>query len=298
MQRVAMQRYRVTPITAQYWRPGEDYIAKIVTAVKDKVGEGDFVVISEKALSTATGNILDESLVEPSWGAKVLAGFWMRYVWVYILGPLSHLRRTTIKHLRNYPPIEGSIHKQVALQHAGPLQALMHGSEGGIDGSNLPYSFVSLPLSNAHQIAEKIHEGLKEKLNENVGVMIVDTDKSYSWRSFHFTPRPNPVKGIKSAGGVLAYVCGRFFRLQRRATPLAIVGVRLDTEEALEIAELANRARGCGAGRTVWDMADTFRVPLAGVSWEMLERIRHKPIVIVRMASKNMLQRESFAKSK
>jgi F420-0:gamma-glutamyl ligase-like protein len=231
------------------------------------------------------GNILDESLIKPSWGAKVLAKFWMRYVWVYILGSLSHLRRRTIGHLRNYPLDEGSAHKQVALQHAGLLQALMHGSEGGIDGSNLPYSYVSLPLSNACQIAEKIHENMRARLNKIVGVMIVDTDKSYSWRNFHFTPRPRPIKGIKSAGGVLAYVCGRFFKLKKRATPLAVVGAQLSIEEALEIAELANRARGCGAGRTVWDMANTFRVPLAGVSWEMLEKIRHRPIVIVRIAS-------------
>jgi F420-0:gamma-glutamyl ligase-like protein len=29
-------------------------------------------------------------------------------------------------------------------------------------------------------------------------------------------------------------------------------------------------------------MAEAFRVSLADVSWEMLETVRHKPIVIVR----------------
>jgi F420-0:gamma-glutamyl ligase-like protein len=50
----------------------------------------------------------------------------------------------------------------------------------------------------------------------------------------------------------------------------------------LRVAEVANRARGFGAGGTVWDMAEAFKVQLSGVSWEMLDTVRHKPIVIVR----------------
>ena len=57
---------------------------------------------------------------------------------------------------------------------------------------------------------------------------------------------------------------------------------RSSAEEALEIAEVANRVRGFGAGRTVWDMAERFGVGLADVSWGMLETVKHKPIVIVR----------------
>jgi F420-0:gamma-glutamyl ligase-like protein len=56
----------------------------------------------------------------------------------------------------------------------------------------------------------------------------------------------------------------------------------MQAEDALEIAEAANRARGSGAGRTVWDMADNFKVGLTEVSWEMLETVKHKPIVILR----------------
>jgi F420-0:gamma-glutamyl ligase-like protein len=56
----------------------------------------------------------------------------------------------------------------------------------------------------------------------------------------------------------------------------------LSAEVALRVAEVANRARGQGAGGTVWDMAKEFGVSLAEVSWEMLETVRHKPIVIVR----------------
>jgi F420-0:gamma-glutamyl ligase-like protein len=72
------------------------------------------------------------------------------------------------------------------------------------------------------------------------------------------------------------------FKLRRRATPIAVAGCKLDAENALEIAEIASRTRGHGAGRTVWDMAEKFKVKLADVTWEMLETVKHKPIVIIR----------------
>jgi F420-0:gamma-glutamyl ligase-like protein len=176
----------------------------------------------------------------------------------------------------------GSRHKQVALQRAGVLQALMFGSEGGIDGSNLPYSYVSLPLKEKKAVAEKIRRQVWTASGKRVLIMVADTDKTYSFRNFHFTPRPDPLRGIHSFGGFAAYVAARMLKLERRATPLAVAGCSMSAEAALRVAELANRARGFGAGRTVWDMAEAFNVPLAGVSWEMLETARHKPIVIVR----------------
>ena len=272
-------------VTTRYWKPGEDYIAQIVEAIENKVDDEDFVAISEKAISTALGNIIDESTVQPSKFARFLAKYWMRFFWPYILGPICHLRKTTVRHLRSYPIKEGSAHKQVALGHGGFLQALMQGSECAIDGSNLPYSYVSLPLKNAQQTAQKIQTQIKSRLDKMVTVAIVDTDKTYSIKGFHFTPRPKPLKGIHSFGGALAYVAGRFFKLEKRATPLAIVGCQLTTEEAIEIAKVANRSRGSGAGRTVWNMAKAFRVPLTGVTWEMLGKVKHRPIVIIRVES-------------
>jgi len=277
-----VNKYKAVAVTTRYWKPREDYLKQIVKAIKNKVEDGDFVTISEKAISTALGNIIDESVVQPSWFARFLAKYWMRFVWPYILGPLCHLRKRTIKRLRAYPIEEGSFHKQVALEHGGFLQALIHGSEGAIDGSNLPYSYVSLPLKNAQQTAQKIQKQIKSKLGKRVTVLIVDTDKTYSLKGFHFTPRPKPLKGIHSFGGFLAYVMGRFFKLEKRATPLAVAGSQITIGEAIEIADIANRSRGSGAGRTVWDMAKTFRVPLTGVTWEMLDKVKHQPIVIVK----------------
>jgi len=281
-----LSKYEALAITTPYWKPGENYLQRITDSIRYKIEDGDIVTISEKAISTALGNLIDEENVKASLFAQFLARYWMRYVWGYILGPLCHLRKRTIYRCREYPVKEGSIHKQVALRCAGFLQTLMHGSEGGIDGSNLPYSYVSLPLKNAHQIAQKIRNHIKSKLRKDVTVMIVDTDKTYSTRGFYFTPRPKPINGIHSFGGFSAYVFGRFFKMKQRATPVAIAGSEMGAEEALEIAKIANRSRGFGAGRTVWDMAEKFNVSLTGVSWEMLDKVEHKPIVIIRPSPK------------
>jgi len=273
-----VNKYEAVAVATRYWRPGENYLKQIVKSIENKIEDGDFVTISEKAISTALGNLLDESVVQSGWLARFMAKYWMRFIWVYILGPICHLRKKTIRHLRAYPIEEGSAHKQVALEHAGLLQALMQGSEGAIDGSNLPYSYVSLPLRNAQQIAQQI----KSKLSKKVTVVIVDTDKTYSLKAFHFTPRPKPIRGIYSFGGFFAYVLGRFFKLKQRATPVVVAGSKIAVEDALEIAKTANRSRGFGAGRTIWDMAKTFGVPPTGVTWEMLDKVKHQPIVIVK----------------
>jgi len=277
-----MTGLKVLAVTTKYWRPGEDYLNEIVKAVKGKIVDDDFVVVSEKAISIALSNIVDECEVKPGLGARWIASFWMRTGWGYFLGPLCHLRQKLLLQLRDYPVKVGSRHKQVALHGAGLLQALMFGSEGGIDGSNLPYSYVSLPLNEAGAVAERIRLLIWAASRKRVLVMVVDTDKTYSFRNLHFTPRPNPVSGIHSFGGFAAYVVGRMFKLERRATPLAVAGCFMSAEVALRVAEVANRARGFGAGRTVWDMAEMFKVSLSDVSWEMLETVRHKPIVIVR----------------
>ena len=144
-----MTKYTALAIATNYWKPNSNYTEKIIIAIESKVEDGDFVVVSEKAISTALGNMVDEGTVKPSLTARVLARFWMRLVWGYPLGILVGFGPRLLKRLRNYPLESGSRHKQVALQYAGFWQALMFGSEGGIDGSNLPYSYVSLPLNNA-----------------------------------------------------------------------------------------------------------------------------------------------------
>jgi F420-0:gamma-glutamyl ligase-like protein len=277
-----MTKYYALAVATKYWKPSENYLSIIIGALEKRVVDGDFVVVSEKALSTALGKIVDESHISPSFNARLISRLWMRLVWGYFLGELCHFGKRLIRRLREYPLETGSRHKQVALQQAGLLQALMWGSEGGVDGSNLPFSYVSLPLNNPYGLAEEIHRQIWRKLKKKVYVIIVDTDKTYSFRNFHFTPRPKPMKGIHSFGGVAAYVIGRMFKLKRRSTPLAVAGGKLQAEEALKIANIADRARGPGSGATVWDMAARFNVAVTGMSWGMLSQITHKPVVVVR----------------
>jgi F420-0:gamma-glutamyl ligase-like protein len=257
----------------------------IAEAVAKKVKDGDFVVVSEKAISTARGNIVEESRVQPGGTAKLLAMLWMPVVWGYFLGILSRFGQRLLHRIRSYPRENGSRHKQVTLEYAGLPQALMFGSEGGIDGSNLPYSLVSLPLQDSQAEAEAIRQRIMQQLGKRVTVVIADTDKTYGFRNFYFTPRPKPMKGINSGGGVVAYVVARALKLKRRPTPLALAGARLPVETALTIANVADKARGPGSGATVWDMAARFKVPATGVSWDMLAQLNHKPIVIVRKAT-------------
>jgi F420-0:gamma-glutamyl ligase-like protein len=277
-----MTEYHALAVATEYWKPGENYLSIIIGALEKRVDDGDFVVVSEKALSTALGKIVDESHISPGFSAKLICRLWMRIIWGYFLGELCHFGKRLIRRLREYPLETGNRHKQVALQQAELLQALMWGSEGGIDGSNLPFSYVSLPLNNPYGLAEEIHQQIGRKLKKKVYVIIVDTDKTYSFRNFHFTPRPKPMKGIHSFGGAAAYVIGRMFKFKRRPTPLAVAGGKLQAEEALKIANIADRARGPGSGATVWDMAARFNVAVTGISWGMLSQMKHKPVVIVR----------------
>ncbi len=281
-----MTKYTTLAITTNYWKPNSNYNDKIINAIENKVENGDFVVVSEKAISTALDNMVDETTVNPSLTAKILARIWMRVVWGYPLGILVGFGPRLLRRLRNYPLESGSRHKQVALQYAGFWQAFMFGSEGGIDGSNLPYSYVSLPLKNTMEIAQKIQKHIQEKLKKNVCVIIADTDKTYKFRSFFFTPRPNPLIGIHSLGASTTFILGRILRLKKSSTPLTAAGCNLLASEALKITNIADKARGPGSGATVWDMAARFHVEVNDVTWEMIEAIRHKPIVIVRKTSK------------
>jgi F420-0:gamma-glutamyl ligase-like protein len=283
-----MTKYKALAAATKYWKPGTDYLSEIVVSVQKRVCNGDFVVVSEKALSTAQNCILDEKYITPSTNAEFISKVWMRIAWGYFLSVTCHFGRKLQQRLRNYPLETGSRHKQVALQQAGLLQALMFGSEGGIDGSNLPFSYVSLPLTNAKILAERIHQEIWNKTGKKVTILVVDTDKTYSFRNFHFTARPNAMKGIQSRGGIIVYLVGRILQLKKRPTPLAAAGSKLQAEEALKIANIADRARGPGSGATVWDMAARFRVSATDVTWSMLNEIEHKPLVIIRRARRQL----------
>ena len=241
----------------------------------------DIVVFSEKAIAVARGRVIDESKVKPSVLARILTIFWIRVVWALLLGRLCHMRKVNLNHLRAYPLHEGAKHKQVCLDQVGFLQSLQPFSEGGIDTTNLPYSLASLPLEHPQQLAEQIRETISKELRKKVTVAIVDSDKTYSQFGIHLASRSTDVRGIVTLG-FFAYLMGRSLRWKARSTPLAWAGRQVNPEYPLRVAGLANQARGHGAGKTAWEMADRFKVGITQVDWKMLQSVEHRPIVIVR----------------
>jgi len=275
-------KIRIKPIRTSYWRPGTDYRREIVEAVRTHVRDGDIVAISEKAVSTAQGNLVDEACVQPGLVARFLAGTWTRGVWGGPLGKLTRLKDKTVENLRNYPGAEGAAHKQTTIWYAGLSQSLRHYSEGGIDASNLPYSYVCLPLREPTETAEEIVQRVKEETEMDVAVMIVDGDTTYTWRSLHMAPRRVHTPGVVHLGGFLTFVIGRTLGLRARQTPVAVAGGYLNPDRALWFASLYHRHSGRGAGRTVWGMAESMGTGLTGVTWEMMDMVHHHPVAIIR----------------
>jgi len=278
-----MQNFKVIPIITRYWRPGHPFIEEVCRTVSPILDDRDIVVFSEKALSVALGYIVDESKVKPRLLAKMLALGWMRIAWGYLLGRLCRMKSTTIQRLRRYPYPEGARHKQVALNRVGLLAALRHGSEGGIDGTNLPFSYVSLPLPNPGRLAEKLAETIKKETGKDVGVVIMDSDKVYRLGPLYLSVRSSAYHLYDF--GFISYLTGRALKLRRWPTPVSAYNVKIGFEELLEILSECEKAMGEGAGLTVWDMAERFRVGVEEVTWEMLDSIEHKPLALVKLGA-------------
>lgn len=273
-------------IRTKYWKPGDDYRKIILHSTSGELQNGDIVAVSEKALAVAQGRLVDESKARPGTLAHILTVFWMRVVWGRLLGRLCRMKKANIARLKAYPLSEGAKHKQVCLEQAGFLQSLRPLSEGGIDTTNLPYSLASLSLESPKRLAEEIRGIIASELGKAVAVVIVDSDKTYSCCGVHFASRATDVEGIVELG-FFAYLIGRAFRWKARSTPLAWAGPVVSPGYALRVAGLTNKARGHGAGRTAWEMAGRFGVGLTEVDWQMLERVEHKPIVILRPRSRD-----------
>jgi len=276
-------KIRIKPIRTSYWRPGTDYGLEIVEAAKPYLKDSDVLAVSEKAVSTAQGNLVDESRVTPGHVARFLAGAWTRNFWGGPLGRLTKLKDKTIENLRGYPAAEGAAHKQTAIWYTGLAQSLRHYSEGGIDASNLPYSYVCLPLWRPMDTAAEIVRRVKEETGKGVTVMIVDGDTTYTWRNLHMAPRRVATRGLMHLGGFISFVIGRALGLRARQTPVAVAGGYLNPDRALWLASLYHRSCGRGAGRTVWGMAETMGTGLTGVTWEMMDSAPHYPVAIIRV---------------
>ena len=275
-------RFKVKVFESCYWIPGYDFEREIISRVSRYAKTGDYLVISEKAISTALGYLVDESKLKPGLSARILARIWIPIFWGYLLGVLCGLKPSTLVKLRNYPYTEGVHHKEAAIRYAGPIAALKHFSEGGLDVNNLPYSYASLPLSRceAQELASRIRMKLANRYGLDVTVVIVDSDHTFSWRSIHLSSRP-AADGIINLS-TLGFIIGSSLRWKARPTPIAISGSYGSLEEILEVCRIADKVMGYGLGRDIWDVSSKLGVPPTGLTWSILMMYTHKPYALIR----------------
>lgn len=268
--------YYIIPIETGYIKPNGSLNPIIEPATK-LIKDGDYLVIAETPISISQGRLIDEAKYKPSLKAKFLAVIWSKYIWGYILGPLLKIKKRTIKNLRKLPK-ETSAHKEVVLQLYGWKHALKPASEAGIDLSNAPGTSVSLLPENPEEVAKS----LKNKINKDITVMIIDTDATYMKNGHYFTGLPIAIDGIEANKGVIGYVKGQLSE-NMGSTPLGC-SRKISVEEGLKIANIAEEYQKSldTAMPTIHSVKSVLNVDGGVVTVEDLDSITHTPAVILR----------------
>lgn len=271
-----IDNYYVIPIETGYIKPNGSLNPIIEPATK-LMKDGDYLVIAETPISVSQGRLVDEAKYKPSLKAKFLAVIWSKYIWGYILGPLLKIKKRTIKNLRKLPK-ETSAHKEVVLQLYGWKHALKPASEAGIDLSNAPGTSVSLLPENPEEVAKS----LKNKINKDITVMIIDTDATYMKNGHYFTGLPIAIDGIEANKGVIGYVKGQLSE-NMGSTPLGC-SRKISVEEGLKMANIAEEYQKSldTAMPTIHSVKSVLNVDGGVVTVEDLDSITHTPAVILR----------------
>jgi len=270
------------------WFPGlgvEGVVETVSKLFGDSLRDGDIVVFSEKALSVALGFIYDESRVplDPLTRAGAeLANF----VWCDVLNRI--LKSRTISSVCSFDLELLAKHKRLALAVGGLKHFLKPLSEAGIDASNLPYAYVSLPLPRADKVAEELRWKIRRRTGQAVGVLIVDTDRTFRPRGFYgiaFSTRRSYIRGVVDLG-FAAYAIGRLLRRYFIAypTPVAYSGPDMSLIWILRVAHVGHRALMGGAGGNLAEMLRALgRVNPLEITWRDLAKVKHRPVAIVRL---------------
>ena len=268
--------YLVIPIETNYIKP-DDNLDSIIKPAKELIKDGDYLVIAETPIAVSQNRLIDESEYIPSLTAKFLTVVWSKYLWGYILGPLLKIKKRTIRNLRRLPK-ETMAHKEVVLQLYGLKHALKPASEAGIDLSNAPGTFVSLLPENP----EKVTEEIKEELEKDVCVMIIDTDATYMKKGKYFTGLPVAIDGIEADKGFFGYLKGQLSE-NMGSTPLAC-SEKIDVDKALKIANIAEDYQKSLSTemKTIHSVKTVLGSEIDEVTIEDLDSITHTPAVIIR----------------
>lgn len=277
--------YKVIPIETHYIKPGES-IYFMVDNVSKLSQEGDYLVIAETPISVSQGRLVDEADYTPSLKASFLATYWSKYLWGYILGPALGIKERTIKNLRKLPE-ETKRHKEVVLDLYGWKHALKPASEAGIDLSNAPGTYVSLLPERPDLVAKDIHKTIQDKVNQDVTVLIIDTDATYKRKDKYFTGLPIAIPGIEADKGVFGYTMGQLCE-NVGSTPLGC-SRDISVEEGIKIANIAEdyQRELPTAMATIHSAKDVLKsdsVEDEGneISVESLDSITHTPAVLIR----------------
>ena len=268
--------YLVIPIETGYIKPNED-LTCITEPAKKIMEDGDYLVIAETPISVSQGRLIDEAEYTPSLTAKFLTTVWSKYLWGYVLGPVLKIKERTIKNLRKLPK-ETEAHKEVVLQLYGLKHALKPASEAGIDLSNAPGTCVSLLPDNP----EKVAKDLKNEIDKDVCVMIIDTDATYMKNGKYFTGLPIAIEGIDADNGFFGYLKGQLSE-NMGSTPLGC-SKKMDVESALKIANIAEDYQKSLSTemKTIHSVKAVLGSEIDSVTIEDLDSITHTPAVIIR----------------
>ena len=133
--RIVVKLYR-KPFT--YWYPGTDAISKLIHAYGKIADNGDFLVISEKALAIAYGYIYDEGLIKADKITYALTFILNKYVWGYLLSRYIGIKTRQL--ILSTPINVMAKHKKLALRYGGFKPFIKHLSEAGDDVKNISYS--------------------------------------------------------------------------------------------------------------------------------------------------------------
>ena len=277
---VEIKGYQVIPIETHYIKPNES-IDFMIEDVSKLAEEGDYLVIAETPISVSQGRLVDEADYTPSWKATFLATYWSKYFWGYVLGPLLGIKERTIKNLRKLPE-ESKRHKELVLDLYGWKHALKPASEAGIDLSNAPGTCVSLLPENPEKVAEEITEDIKNKTNNTVTTLIIDTDATYRRGDKYFTGLPIAIPGIEADKGVFGYTLGQLSE-NLGSTPLGC-SREIEVDEAIEIANVAEDYQKSlsTAMETIYSVKEVLGSDTDGVTIESLDSIIHTPAVLIR----------------
>ena len=277
---VEIKGYKVIPIETHYIKPNEsiDFMIEDISKLAD---EGDYLVIAETPISVSQGRLVDEADYTPSLKATFLATYWSKYFWGYVLGPLLGIKERTIKNLRRLPE-ESKRHKEVVLQLYGWKHALKPASEAGIDLSNAPGTCVSLLPENPEKVAKEISEDIKNKTNNTITTLIIDTDATYRRGNKYFTGLPIAITGIEADKGVFGYTLGQLSE-NLGSTPLGC-SREIDVDEAIEIANVAEDYQKSlpTAMATIHSVKEVLDSDTHEVTVESLDSIIHTPAVLIR----------------